>query len=496
MLLKKSNTKAMKLTVQSSRVLGKFNGGDYKLIEGQIEGEIALQDDLPGLDKATDRRYHTSFQLYSPERPASGNGTLLLDLPNRSVPCGSYLYNSPLGYPLPVGTNLPGNGFLQARGFMVASIQWELGQGFFPPEFKEGVQTKYVEAAALAAIRDFLFYIKNEAVILEGLSGDLASVIQKIIGVGWSQTGRLLKTLVLHGFHTKDGQLLLDGIHHHAGPVGWLPIFGTGVGPGSSATYVPDASHPDVRGILEEPLTPNDILAALAKKNLPVPKFIFTVTSLDYYILRASLFRTGAVGDVEQEPDNAFRIYDIAGGAHAIIPSPGCAVERGRLDWRPALRAVLVRLRDWVQQGEAPPDHVLMPLAAPDGSLFHAAAPVYLPNARILLPVLDADGNPLGGIRLPGIAVPLGTHGLPNAPVSDFGCFISGSYRPFQVTASERASLHDVRLSLAERYSGPADYLDKLQSAITALIDAGFMLKDETSAMMELAEVEIRDLLH
>jgi len=45
------------------------------------------------------------------------------------------LYNSPREPWLPTGSFDRGNGFLQDRGFTVAMLQWELGQGIELPQF-------------------------------------------------------------------------------------------------------------------------------------------------------------------------------------------------------------------------------------------------------------------------------------------------------------------------------------------------------------------------
>lgn len=273
--------------------------------------------------------------------------------------------------------------------------------------------------------------------------------------------------------------MVIDGIHHQAGPTGWLPIVQSGTGPTSSAIGVPTPGNPDLRGVVEEPLSLTDFVRVLTERGETMPRSIFTVMSLDYYILRASLFRTGASGTQDLPLPDAARIYDVAGGAHAIIPAPGCLRDRGKLDWRPIVRAVLLHLDRWVKDNVAPPPNQLMPLAAnPDNSSV-LQAPVHLPTAVVQIPKLDIDGNPIGGIRLPDLAVPLGTHGSPNAPESDFSCFISGSFVPFAGSVTERLANGDDRLSLQERYADPQQYLSLLSDAANQLVKEGFLLDDD-----------------
>src|SRR4029077_2114508 len=75
----------------------------------------------------------------------------------------------------------------------------------------------------------------------------------------------------------------------------------------------------------------------------------------------------------------------------------------------------------------------------------------------VLVPQSDADGNDLGGVRLPELQVPLATYtgwnlrdpaiGAPEQRVSFLGSWI-----PLAKTAEERKKSGDPRLSIAERY--------------------------------------------
>ena len=77
-----------------------------------------------------------------------------------------------------------------------------------------------------------------------------------------------------------------------------------------------------------------------------------------------------------------------------------------------------------------------------------------------LVPAPDADGNDSGGIRLPDVAVPLGTYtgwNLRPAAMGAAGQLArwSGSFFPFATTAAERRSAGDPRPSVEERYLRP-----------------------------------------
>jgi hypothetical protein len=98
----------------------------------------------------------------------------------------------------------------------------------------------------------------------------------------------------------------------------------------------------------------------------------------------------------------------------------------------------------------------------------------------LLVPQVDADGNDLGGIRMPDIAVPLGTAaGWVFRPAA-FGSpqdfyLLRGAWVPFAKTKAEREASNDPRLSLEERYGSKAAYLDQVKTALKKLIEQRFL---------------------
>src|SRR5262249_29206114 len=93
---------------------------------------------------------------------------------------------------------------------------------------------------------------------------------------------------------------------------------------------------------------------------------------------------------------------------------------------------------------------------------------------RVLVPKVDRDGNETSGILLPEIAVPTATAmgwSVRSAAAGAAGelCYLDGSYLPFAKTKTEREATGDGRLSLEERYKGPAEYAAKVRAAAEAL---------------------------
>ena len=99
----------------------------------------------------------------------------------------------------------------------------------------------------------------------------------------------------------------------------------------------------------------------------------------------------------------------------------------------PISRALLLRLDAWVSHNAEPPASELMPLEPASGEPPALRAPTRLSAAVIQVPKRDQDGNALGGVRLPDIAVPTGTNGGQNQPQT-FTCMLVGSFTPFAAT--------------------------------------------------------------
>jgi hypothetical protein len=117
----------------------------------------------------------------------------------------------------------------------------------------------------------------------------------------------------------------------------------------------------------------------------------------------------------------------------------------------------------------------------------------------VFVPQTDADGNDLGGVRLPELQVPLATYtgwnlrdasiGAPDLRVSFLGSFI-----PLARTAAERDKSGDPRLSVAERYGSREQYLGKFAEAAMKLIRDRFLLREDLAAVLERGQREWNEI--
>jgi hypothetical protein len=481
-----------RLEIASKAPYGTFRPGDYVLWKGKVHGELAPGEAIPDLDKAKPNargkiEYAADIVLLMPADPAKGNGALLVDVPNRGRVYGVALYNSPRDEPFESGTLAQGTGFLEDRGFSLAEVSWELGKGAELPSFtgSDG-KTRFVEGVGFAIMRDTADFLAHGWADGAGTANPLRGAIDRTLASGKSQSGRFLKTFLLNGFNQLHGRRVFDGMHIFVSGAGLVPILVSSTGPHSSADAAPSFADPEFRGVNEGPFTIGEIMAKVEARGETPPKIVMISSTTDYLSLRASMGRTGGAGTEEQAIPANVRMYDIAGASHAVLLKSDCKLPRERLDWSPVSRATLLHLDRWIGANTAPPASRVMPLEPATGDKEVLGAPSYLPKAVVERPRRDADGNVMGGVRLPDVAVPLGTHAAQQDPPS-FSCALAGAFLPFATTKEARETNKDPRLSIAERYAGRNDYVNKIRIAARALQADGFLLPDDAAVIVAAA---------
>ena len=467
----------VRLEIASKESYGTFQPGEYVLWKGRVHGELAPTEPIPDLDKATRNErgkveYAADIMLLMPADPARGNGTLLVDVPNRGRVYGIALYNGPRGEPFNSGNIQQGTGFLEDRGFALAEIQWELGKGTDLPSFAgpDG-KTRYVEGAGFAIFRDTADFFARGAVDAAGTANPLRGTVDRVIASGKSQSGRFLKTLLFNGFNRLNGHRVIDGMHIFVSGSGMLPILVSSPGPQSAGDASPNFANPEFRSVHEGPFTIGEIVAAVEKRGEVPPRIMMVSSTIDFLSLRASLGRTGASGTDDQPLPPNVRMYDIAGASHVVLPrAPDCTLPLARLDWAPVSRATLVALDRWLATNALPPTSKLMPLE-PTTDADVLAAPRHLPSAVVQRPKRDFDGNVLGGVRLPDMEAPLGIHAAQHEPKS-FSCGLAGAFRPFTPA------------QIAQRYKSRDDYVDRIRTAARTLQQEGLLLPEDAAVIV------------
>lgn len=415
-----------------------------------------------------------------------------------------------------------------------------LKDGFQPGKIYEVVyraKDPVVAGLGFAAVRDFASYLKQP-------KNELAPA-QRVYSLGISQSGRFLRHFLLEGFNADEaGKRAIDGMFVH--------VAGAGIGSfnyrfaqpsrdaqPTSALFYPTDLFPFTDVPQNDPKT--GLTAGLLDRTKAagvLPKIFYSNTSYEYWSRAASLIHTSPDGKRDVPPMDNSRIYFLAGLQHfsrQFPPKPETEPSLAAQNLpnpNPVMffwRALFVAMDDWVRNDTAPPESRYPKLA--DGTLvrreelkFPKMPDVPVParvhealrldfgpqwKKRIVtrqppgigepfpvfVPQVDADGNDLGGVRLPELEVPLATYtgwnlrdpktGMPTERVSFLGSFL-----PLARAQIDREMNDDPRLSIAERYNSGTEYLEKFAKAAEKLSGERFLLKEDLPALNKRAGEE------
>ena len=406
-------------------------------------------------------------------------------------------------------------------------------------QFSYAAKNPPVAGIGYAATRDlvaFLRYaVKDKAGNPNPLGPDGRHKVSHVIAHGTSQSGRFLRDMLYQGFNeTEDLRPVFDGINPHIASARLFlnhrfaqPNRAYSMGYGFLG--YPDAAFPFAYEKLRDDFgRREDGILERCRARTNCPKIVQTVTSTEYWQGGHSLNTTDTLGTKDLALPENVRIYHFAGTQHVItqiMPKGVCSAPANtQVDPRPAMRALILALDRWVKEGKPPPpsvypklsDKTLVPAAslkwpkvagfnvprepnpmaqfdygvkAGDGILENAPPPMLPYRYKVLVPAIDADGNELGGLRLPEQAVPFATTtgwALRSAEGGAAGelCYLDGSLYPFARNADERAATKDPRPSMAERYRDRNEYLGKLRVAAQALQKQGYLLAEDVEKIV------------
>jgi hypothetical protein len=352
--------------------------------------------------------------------------------------------------------------------------------------------------------------------------------MRRVIGFGYSQSGRFLREFVRDGFNQDEqGRAAFDGLMIASAGAGGGSFNHRFASPGQAGNSVLSIFRP-----VDVPPFTDDGLLAKATSASVVPKIFYTFSSTEYWARAGSLTHTNEDGTADVPLASSSRLYFLAGTPHASGPLPPVSQQtRHALNFaeqRWVLRALLIDLDQWITSGAEPPPSRYPTLATRTlvsreavrfpkvpslpfaeyipgvwrmdyGSEYAASRvitkepPVLGKPYVVLVPQVNADGNDEGGILLPEVAVPLGTHTGWNVsifPLSGLRYLagLVGSFEPFARTRAERDRSGDQRRSIEERYKNRQDYLDRVQRASADLVRARFMLPSDVPSALRRAE--------
>ena len=372
----------------------------------------------------------------------------------------------------------------------------------------------WVDGIGFAAQRDVAAYLKADR------TGGRRISAATMFGI--SQSGRFIRDFVKFGFNRdENGRKVFDGALSHIAGIGGVFLNAPFAQPFRTRTQhedhaMPENAFPFSSASARDPVTGKS--GALLRGDRFDPLLIETNTDAEYWQKGAALLGTDPTGRYDLPLPATTRLFLISGSQHTgrygstAAPGP-CVNLRNPHDPYPAIRALLVALDDWIATGRPAPasripviaDGTLVPAARlrfpplpafavakgpngvdPVGDWVHPAAvkSPYVP----LVPAVDADGNTRAGLKLPDVAVPLGTHtgfNLYKAPaLSGEMCDRDGSFLPFP----RDKAYGDPRLSLTERYGTPARYAAKVAAAARALVADRLLLPEDADRYVAAAK--------
>ena len=414
-----------------------------------------------------------------------------------------------------------------------------LDAGFEPGRLYELVYTAQdppVAGLGMAGIRDLISAMKYGP-----CAGGLAACdLKRAIAFGVSQSGRFLRAYLYDGFNDDERERkVFDGVMAH--------VAGAGRGSFNIRFAQPSRDgHPFLNSLYPTDLFPFTDLdetdtAGGAKGGLLThagkpenrPKIFYTNSSYEYYGRDAALIHVMPDGKKDAALAPETRVFFFAGGQHgpAAFPPPHNKTQNSSnpnpYTW--CMRALLVAMNSWIQDGAAPPASLYPRISADQAVALGAVQFPKIPGVALptrtmrawhadygpqfakgivtqeppklgaafplLVPQVDRDGNEAGGIRMPEIQVPLATYTGWNLRAKEIGApdelfSMQGSWIPFARTKAEREKSGDPRLSIAERYAGREDYLKQVEGAAKNLVAGRYLLEEDVSKLVERGAAE------
>lgn len=404
-----------------------------------------------------------------------------------------------------------------------------------------------VMGVGFAAVRDLIAALKSGTGESNPLLKQGQPVLRRAHGFGVSQSGRFLREFVYSGFNEDElGGKVFDGIIPHVAGGGLGSFNHRFAQPTRHSNqhdhhdYPPDR-FPFAYEIQTDPLSgQTEGILRKAESTKTAPLIMHTQSSGEYWTRSGSLVHTDPLGVHDSEVPAGVRIYAFGGTQHGPagwplapgsgqnLPNPG--------DYRPFLRTLLLALDRWVAEGTEPPasryptirdgtlvdwrdrstgfpvipgtdypEVIQQPSDLDFGPRWHTLRiidiqpPLIRGDYKVLAPRCDRDGNDLGCLQPPEVAVPVATYtgwNLRKAEVGAEGQLLSltGSYIPFPRTRREREQANDPRQSVQERYQSLDEYVRRFTAACEKLRGEGYLLEEDIDRLIKLHRERVSKL--
>ena len=419
-------------------------------------------------------------------------------------------------------------------------VELELAAGFrqgYLYELIYEARDPLVHGVCFAAVRDLVAALKHGAGKDNPLVAGGESPIDLAYGFGVSQSGRFLREFLYRGFNADEHRRqVFDGLMPHVAGGGLGSFNHRFAQPTAYATQHehydwPVDRFPFAYVTQTDPLSKQtDGILRRATASNSAPKVMHTQSATEYWSRSGSLVHTDPLGQHDAEALDNVRIYAFGGTQHGPASFPPSRGKGQTLanpaDYRPLLRALLTALDGWCRDGTSPPASrhptlksgtlsdwqqqatgfpalpgVRYPELINEPSLLDLGSrwtsdriidrqpPRATGRYKVLVPKCDRDGNELGCLLLPEVAVPVATFSGWSLRSRDAGAEndlvgLNGSYIPFPRTKAEREMSGDPRRSLAERYGDWPSYLQQLEDNCRRLAAKRYLLDEDVQRIV------------
>jgi hypothetical protein len=418
--------------VASANVTGVTVGSVTDL--GQFAGKPYRQAALQVRGTAPAGPYRVPAVIAYPARKSDANGVALVE-PYNTV---GFWFRDPLvpETPLPHVRTVLGDQYLFGQGNVYIAVLWDKG---LMDTTGEGFMT--AGSDGYEVLRDASALVRGPRSMPYPSRFERPPAARTVVAAGYSGSTNLLRDFYLNGENSREG-LAFDGALFAASS-------GQCVSPATPAAFYPCGGVVDDGG-----------------------KVLVVNTEADVEF----------AGFAERGRTHDYRVLELAGVAH-IPPTIFDWRQRGKPDQNPvsgspAFRAAHANLVRWIH-GCPPPESRYLELQ--DVPPVDLAGFPYVPSLR------DADGNAIGGVRLPHM--PSRWHGRPaGAPLGAYTgldletpnpfFFLAGTFRPFP----------EARVN--ELYPTATVYADRVRRAADRLLAERHILPSDRHAYIEAAQQE------
>ncbi|REJ96168.1 MAG: hypothetical protein DWQ34_04565 [Planctomycetota bacterium] len=426
------------------------------------------------------------------------------------------------------------------RASQLPRVELELPAGMKQGHIYEVIyeaEDPLVMGVGLAGLRDLIAAFRNGSGEDNPLLVDDGPVVTHAYGFGVSQSGRFLREFLYWGFNEDEaGREVFDGLIPHVAGGGLGSFNHRFAQPTRHVTQHDHHDYPADRFPFSyetqcNPLTGRvDGILRRAEESGTAPIVMHTQSSAEYWTRSGSLPHTDPLGRCDANPPPNVRFFSFGGTQHGPSGFPPTRGDGQNLanpgDYRPFLRALLTAMDRWARDGIPAPPSVMPRIAdgtlvdwRQDGTGFPDIPGVTYPEViqqpslwdfgprweadriidrqppgkcadyRVLAARCDPDGNVLGCLLPPEVAVPVATYTGWNLRRDEAGAAnelvsLRGSYIPFPATREQREASDDPRASVEERYGDLETYLTRLEAECRSLVDDGYLLEEDVDRIV------------